>query len=585
MNLPKPKTKNTFRTLQQRFQQQIKEQNGSIVSIIFNQANILLLIIATFASWATWLVGQSTDSLNLVIPLLIVQTIVIIIYFITDKFDNINIRILLISYLLFYSYILFNTDILSTGVWFMLSFVLFAFAAVGSYEGSMWNSFLIFLILFAVFVNSRDPSFVINKDQIYLFITVFITAGSLGYLIDHTARIDARLVEEQARSLEESNAKYDVILNSIGDGLIATDEKGIVEFINHKAIKLLGINRTDIIGQPLNACVLTKDEQGHIIQNKDRVVSRVLRDGEPITLNQTSKEKQYLVRGDETTFPVAMAVTPVKVFDQLRGIIMLFHDMSDEEAVDRAKSEFVSLASHQLRTPLNVISWYVEKLQSEKRGKLNEHQSDYLQEIGTNNKRMIGLVGDLLNVSRIELGRVKLKYVNVDLLELIDQLIKEVQPIISEKKLHFTKDIRPEKATIVNGDISVTTVIVQNLISNAIKYTPEKGTVSLQLTTVMDGDILDKEHQFAAPFEGCLLKVADSGVGIPQAQQEKIFSKLFRADNVQEMDVSGTGLGLYVTQSFVEALGGRIWFESTEGNGTTFYVYLPYDMPRKQESA
>ena len=241
--------------------------------------------------------------------------------------------------------------------------------------------------------------------------------------------------------------------------------------------------------------------------------------------------------------------------------------------MDRAKSEFVSLASHQLRTPLNVVSWYLEKLLSKRKGALNEKQEEYLHEVSTNNDRMIRLVSDLLNVSRVELGRVKLKNEQVDIRPIAKVLIKEIEPLAEQKQINFSNNIQISDGIFKQSDESIVTVIVQNLLSNAIKYTPAHGTVTTRLTDSLSSS------SFAEKLEdksGVLISVQDSGIGIPKDQQDKIFSKLFRAANVQSLDVSGTGLGLYVTQSFVEALDGMIWFESSEGRGTTFYVFLPY---------
>ena len=243
-------------------------------------------------------------------------------------------------------------------------------------------------------------------------------------------------------------------------------------------------------------------------------------------------------------------------------------DITKEKQIDKAKTEFVSLASHQLRTPLSTINWYTEMLLDEEVGKVTESQKDYLKDLYGASKRMTALVNALLNVSRLDLGTFMVEPTEVDLAELVEGVLSELEPQIKEREINMVKQIdgRIPKMMV---DEQLMTIIFQNLLSNAVKYTPEKGEVSL---------IMDKRET-----EGDLLiKVSDTGYGIPKEQQDKIFSKLFRADNVQEKDTEGTGLGLYIIKSIVDQVGGKIWFESEEDKGTKFYVSLPLSGMKKR---
>jgi signal transduction histidine kinase len=238
---------------------------------------------------------------------------------------------------------------------------------------------------------------------------------------------------------------------------------------------------------------------------------------------------------------------------------MVFRDISREWDIDRSKTEFVSLASHQLRTPLSTISWYAEMLLAGDAGDLNKEQEDYLKEIYNGNKRMVELVNSLLNVSRIELGTLAIETEPTDLNKECESLLKELLPSITKKQIVLEKNIA-ENIPVIPADPKLVRIIFQNLLTNAIKYTPAHGKITIEISK-NDKDIL--------------LRVSDNGFGIPKNQQSKVFSKLFRADNAREKETEGTGLGLYIVKLVVEAANGKIWFESEENKGTTFYVTIP----------
>jgi signal transduction histidine kinase len=228
------------------------------------------------------------------------------------------------------------------------------------------------------------------------------------------------------------------------------------------------------------------------------------------------------------------------------------------QELDRAKTEFVGLASHQLRTPLTAVSWYAEMLLGKDVGKMNPKQEEYLKEIYAGNQRMIDLVDDLLNTSRIDMGTLKIKPEIVNLADVMASTLSEFSSQISQKNLSIEKKIS-RNLPLIKIDPEHLGIVFQNIISNAVKYTAPKGKIMVEMRR-------QNSH--------VLVKIADNGWGIPAVQQKKIFTKLFRADNVRKRDTEGTGLGLYIARAIVRKARGKIWFESKENQGTTFYIII-----------
>lgn len=264
-------------------------------------------------------------------------------------------------------------------------------------------------------------------------------------------------------------------------------------------------------------------------------------------------------RADGSEYKAEVSVYPIVEGGRTIFYTALEQDITKRFEVDKAKTEFVSLASHQLRTPLSAVRWYSEMLLAGSAGSLNETQEKYVKEVYTASKRMIELVGALLNVSRIDLGTFAIDPKPTDLRELSASVVKELEHQIASKKL-ILKEKYSKDLPMLNVDPALMRMVFQNLISNAVKYTPDNGTIAIAL---------------ASQGNNVLISVVDNGYGIPKEQQDKIFTKLFRADNAREVDPSGTGLGLYIVKAIMEKSGGSIRFESEEGNGAAFYGILP----------
>jgi signal transduction histidine kinase len=225
-----------------------------------------------------------------------------------------------------------------------------------------------------------------------------------------------------------------------------------------------------------------------------------------------------------------------------------------------SQSNFINLTSHQLRTPLSGMKWLLELLQKSDTGNLNKKQKDFIEKIYTSNERMIALVNDLLEVTRIEQGDTKLYLQPTDLTSVIRGLIKEKEKEVKKKHLQVSFTTEQEPFPLVKTELNKIKQALFNIISNAVSYTPENGKIVIDLTK-QDDMVLGT--------------ISDTGAGIPKDQQKTIFTKFFRGSNITTLETSGTGLGLYISKAFIEASGGRLWFKSEEGKGTTFYFTLP----------
>ncbi|MBI2484315.1 GAF domain-containing sensor histidine kinase [Candidatus Uhrbacteria bacterium] len=228
------------------------------------------------------------------------------------------------------------------------------------------------------------------------------------------------------------------------------------------------------------------------------------------------------------------------------------------QKVDTMKSEFISIASHQLRTPLTATKWALEFLAKGKKGKLTKQEVETIGDLRTSNARLIKLVNELLNVSRLEESRVRIDPKPMDITELLKGLVHEFMPIAEKmnQKIVEQYDHLPP----INLDEGLIVKALHNFISNGIKYNKENG--KFVITAKKKG----KE---------ALLTFQDHGIGIPKAEQPNIFKKFYRAANASASHTEGTGLGMYIAKSAIELSGGKVWFESIEGKGTTFYVTLP----------
>ena len=385
------------------------------------------------------------------------------------------------------------------------------------------------------------------------------------------ARIAAQNVLEdldiEKTKVEKERAKEVAILLSIGDGFVVTDENGNIMLINKVAEKLLGRKKEEVMGKVFSDAILgIEDKEGKVISLEKRPMNLALTAG-----TATVNSIYYYVRKNKTRFPVAITVTPIVFEGKVIGAVEVFRDITHEREIDEEKSEFISLASHQLKTPPTAVKLLTERLLSGKMGTLTEKQKEYLNDIRFSNQRMIDLTNALLNVSRIELGAFTIQVQKKNACAIVQSVLDELEPITKGEQPKL-KTIFPEQNIMLMLDEPLFRMIITNLVTNAIHYTASEGEIVVECKTINKGETVGgkllKENYF-------VVVISDTGYGIPQVQQNKVFTKFFRADNAREKHVNGTGLGLYIAKSIMDHSGGLIWFMSRENKGSVFYAAIP----------
>jgi signal transduction histidine kinase len=267
-----------------------------------------------------------------------------------------------------------------------------------------------------------------------------------------------------------------------------------------------------------------------------------------------------------------ISLTPVYNFgigETEAGCAILINNITKRKEVDMMKSEFVSVASHQLRTPLTAIRLFTEMLKNGDVGALNHDQTEYVDNVYQSTERMVGLVNDLLNITRIESGKLQVNPERVVLDDFILSVIKEIKPIAEMRKIKIQAKNKTGKKLVVGLDKGLFRQVVHNLIVNAVRYSSDNDSVSVEIEVVGNN------------FE---IRIKDQGIGIPKEVQSRIFEKFYRADNAVRVVTEGTGLGLYLAKMIIESSAGKIWFKSVVDKGTTFFIKMPLRGMKKLES-
>ena len=350
-------------------------------------------------------------------------------------------------------------------------------------------------------------------------------------------------VEEARKKAEEEKEKTASIVRNLSDGLIVLDDKGKISLLNPQSEKILEIPQKEMVGKKIG------DFEG--VERMNPLFKLFKKELKSIFRKEIFIDKELIL--EVSTVPMIISGTEF-------GTIIILHDITREKTVERMKTEFVSLAAHQLRTPLSAIKWTIKMLLEGDAGEINESQRDLIEKSYQSNERMIGLINDLLDITRIEEGRYLYNPTLDDLINVTESVVKASQDTIKKKGVKFEFKKPPKRIPRVMMDTEKIRLVIQNLLENAIRYTPSGGKVTISI----------KSDKNKIEFQ-----IGDTGVGIPKEQQLKIFSKFFRGSNVTKLETEGSGLGLFIAKNIIEAHGGKIWFESEEEKGSVFHFLLP----------
>jgi len=375
----------------------------------------------------------------------------------------------------------------------------------------------------------------------------------LGQLAMAFNQMSASLQDSYGR-LAFENERDTTLLESMNEGMIALDEHGRIVLINAAAARILELHdRQMAIGKDFSVVASLQEQGGTALAPVQLPSAITLKTGK-----QTSAVVLYASKEGKKE-QIFLGASPFRLNGKIAGVIMLLRNVTKEKEVDRMKTEFISLASHQLRTPLSAIKWFSEMLLAGDAGKLNAEQTEFAQNITGSTTRMVELINSLLNISRMESGRIMIDPKPTDLTELVQGIINDLTAKIKEREQNVVVSVHPDLPKI-NLDPRLISQVYLNLLTNAIKYTPKNGDISVFVSK--------KDDMIVS-------QVTDNGYGIPQAEQARMFQKFFRAQNITKVETDGTGLGLYLVKSIVESSGGKIWFESEEAKGTTFWFTIP----------
>jgi len=350
-------------------------------------------------------------------------------------------------------------------------------------------------------------------------------------------------VEEARKKAEEEKNKTLAIVENFVDGLLVFDKEKKLISMNPQAEVFLKLEKEKVIGKSI--------EDLKEIPEFKKIFEIVGPEIKPCFREELKMEENLIL--EITSFPILLEKEKI-------GNLIILHDITREKYIEQLKTEFVSLAAHQLRTPLSGIKWSLKMMLDGDLGPLFEEQKDFLKKALMANERLIRLVNDLLDVTRIEEGRYLYKLEEKDIVKIVEDVFNSYLELAKEKSIDFELEKLKDSFPLVKVDEEKIKLAIQNLIENALIYTLPKGKVTVTI------DLQNGNFFF---------KVKDTGIGIPKQVQDRIFTKFFRAPNAAKIDTEGSGLGLFITKNIIESHGGKIWFESEEGKGTTFYFTIP----------
>lgn len=331
--------------------------------------------------------------------------------------------------------------------------------------------------------------------------------------------------------------------------IFITDNEGVIVYANKSSEEITGYSKKEIIGK---SPALWGGQMSQEYYSNFWKTIKIDKQNFSDELTNRRKNGQF--------YPAEIRVSPVLNNNkEIEFFVCLERDISEAKAIEMAKTEFISLAAHQLKTPLTTISLASELLMKDVSKDISSENKKYLNAIFSEIKEMTKLIEIFLNVSRVEMGKFPIETKKISLSELLDKTVRKTMPLLRDKQIKFKK-VYNKNLPVMNLDKKVINIILENLISNAIKYSTDNGEIAL---------IAKKEK------DNINIAVSDSGIGIPEHQQSQIFTKMFRAENVNKIKSEGSGLGLYLVKNLARQSGYVVSFKSKEKEGSTFSLSIP----------
>lgn len=369
----------------------------------------------------------------------------------------------------------------------------------------------------------------------------------IGQLAMTFNNLTKKLQEAQATT-EGERRKLSSVLSHMTDGVIATDRKGRVILINEPAADMLNVSRETVLSTPIVSLLSLED---------DYTFEELLSERESVILDFSKPSNTLILRANVSVIQ--------KETGFVNGLIAVLHDITEQEKIDMERREFVANVSHELRTPLTTMRSYLEAL-AEGAWQDEEIAPKFLDVTQTETERMIRLVNDLLQLSKMDSRDYRLNKEWIDIISFYNRIIDRFE-MSKHQNVTFERRL-PNHSAFVEIDGDKLTQVIDNIISNALKYSPEGGKVTFRIEEQNDSVIIS---------------VSDEGVGIPKENINKIFERFYRVDKARTRKLGGTGLGLAIAKEMVEAHGGEIWAKSKEGKGTTISFSLPYDRTEEDD--
>jgi len=451
-----------------------------------------------------------------------------------------------------------NTSSVYLGLWALISI----FAGVFGLWGTM-PVFIATCVFTAIEYMNGNFSFEIITTIALSSIIPMLAGAIIWHQKQNlqTSDSDIKGYKHLKNELNELANKSEVVIDAIGDGVIAINSNGLIQLINPAAQAIIGWSKQDALTLNYKSVLQLVNQKNEALDTISDPIQQVLNTNQQIRTNNLS-----LTTKTGKKIMISLVVSPVG--DMGSGIIAVFHDITGEKAEEREQAEFISTASHEMRTPVASIEGYLGLALSPQTAQIDDRARDYIQKAHASAQHLGRLFQDLLDVTKADDGRISNNPKVINIVTFIHDIAQGLQAKAAEKGIRLIYKPMPDDNILdkniapvfsVNLDNDHIREVINNLIENAIKYTP-KGEVTIDVTG-------DEDH--------AIVSVKDSGIGIPAEDMPHLFQKFYRVDNKDTREIGGTGLGLYLSRRLVEIMGGRIWAESVYTQGSTFFVELP----------